>query len=332
MRQTLSVLSRRQLLRTGAGVVLPVLLAGCSAWQDLPVAVASHVWVGYEPMFFARDKGWLDAQKVTLVQTHSSQDSIAALRAGTVQAAALTLDEVLTVRSSGLPLSIVLVFNESLGADMVLARPGISSLAQLKGQRIGYEASSVGEIMLVEVLQVAGLKREDVRLEKILVDQQVAAWQSRTVDAFITYEPVAAQLLAQGMTRLFDSRQIPDTIMDVLAVRTEALDARHAKAFQHLISVHFQAIDAIVRNPQDAAYRLSGRLNLPPAEVMTAFKGLMLSTPAMNYRFLAGTEPQLLGTSRRVADILQRGGLLGQAAPTLDLINPSYLPTEGLLK
>jgi len=320
------------LLRSGAGAALPALLAGCGAWQDLPVAVASHVWVGYEPMFFARDKGWLDAKKVTLVQTHSSQESIAALRAGTVQAAALTLDEVLAVRSNGLGLSIVLVFNESLGEDMVLARPGISSLAQLKGQRLGYEASSVGEIMLAEVLQTAGLTRQDVRLEKILVDQQVAAWQRRAVDAFITYEPVAAQLLAKGMTRLFDSRQIPDTIMDVLAVRMEALDAHHAKAFQHLVSAHFQALDAIVRNPQDAAYRLSGRLNLPPAEVMTAFKGLMLSTPAMNYRFLAGTEPQLLGTSRRVADILQRGGLLGQAAPTLNLINSSYLPTEGLLK
>lgn len=325
-------ISRRQALAAAGSVVWLPLLPSCGWLQDQPVSVAAHVWVGYEPLFLARDRVWLDADQVTLHETRSALESIAALRAGKVHAAALTLDEVLGARASGLNLSVVLVFNVSLGADMLLVRPGITQLAQLKGLRIGYEASSVAEVMLAEILKAADLTRLDVRLKKMGVAEQWVAWQQQTVDAFISYEPVATQLLAQGMNRLFDSRQIPDTIIDVLAVRQDALGLGHAKALRHLIAAHFRALDELTSNPQDAAYRMAWHLNLPAASVLAAFKGLILPTPASNYRMLAGSTPELLPTARRVIDILLRSGILSKEDALTDLVNSSYLPTEGLLK
>lgn len=297
----------------------------------MPVAVAAHVWLGYEPMFLARDRGWLDTTRVTLLETRSAIESMAALRAGTVQAAALTLDEVLGARATGLALSVVLVFNVSLGADMLLARPGITQLGQLKGLRVGYEASSVAEVMLAEFLRAASMAHQDIELLQIRVEDQLNAWQRHAADAFISYEPMATQLLAQGMTRLFDSRQIPNTIVDVLAVRNDALDHAHAKALNHLIAAHFHALDDLVRNPQDAAYRMAGHLNLPAAGVLSAFRGLMLPSVANNYRLLAGSDPELLTTAKRVADILLRIGILSRSDALTDLTNARYLPTEGLL-
>lgn len=331
-RHTNTAISRRRVLvAMGSAGMLPALSA-CDWWPDSGLAVAAHVWLGYEPMFLARDRGWLDATRVTLLETRSAVDSIAALRAGTVQAAALTLDEVLGARATGLALSVVLVFNVSLGADMLLVRPGITQLSQLKGLRVGYEASSVAEVMLAEILRSAGLAQQDIELLHVRVEDQSKAWQRRAADAFISYEPMATQLLAQGLTRLFDSRQIPNTIVDVLAVRSDALDQAHAKALRQLIDAHFRALDDLTRNPQDAAYRMAGHLNLPAAGVLSAFKGLMLPTRANNQRLLAGSEPELLTTARRVADILLRIGILSQSDALTDLINARYLPTEGLLK
>jgi NitT/TauT family transport system substrate-binding protein len=205
-------------------------------------------------------------------------------------------------------------------------------LQQLKNLRLGYEASSVAEVMLAEILKRASLLRQDVKLVKILVDDQLAAWQAQHVDALITYEPVATQLTNQGMVHLFDSQQMPDTVVDVLAVRRDALDASHAKALRHLIASHFRALDHLTRNPQDAAYRLAARLNLPPSEVLGAFKGLILPTPANNYRLLAGDQPQLQPIAKRVADILHNAGLVAQRDDLANLIDGSYLPKEGLLQ
>lgn len=327
-----SRIPRRHLLALASGATLIPALPACNWLQDLPVSVAAHVWVGYEPMFMARDRGWLDASQVTLLETRSAVDSIAALRAGKVQAVALTLDEVLSARATGLALSVVLVFNESMGADMLLVRPGITELAQLKGLRIGYEASSVAEVMLAEILKAAGLTRHDVALQLISIGEQAGAWRHRAVDAFVSYEPVATQLLAQGMTRLFDSRQIPGTIVDVLAVRSDALDHVHGKAIRHLVATHFRAVDELTRNPQDAAYRMAGHLNLPAAGVLVAFKGLILPTLLNNHRMLNGSQPDLLLTAQRVADILRRIGSLSQSDALKDLINGDYLPAENLTR
>jgi NitT/TauT family transport system substrate-binding protein len=324
--------SRRHVLAVGGGLVLTVALSDCNWLDDAPIAVAANVWVGYQTMFLARDRGWLKPDRVTLLETHSAQESVDAVRAGWAQAAAITLDEMLTARAAGLPLTAVLVFNISMGADMLLAEAGITSLSQLKGQRIALESSSVADIMLAEILREAGLKQSDVQLLRIPVDEHPNAWHRHAADAFITYEPVAGQLLARGMVRLFDTRQIPDTIVDVLAFRSDALDNSHAEAIRHLLLAHFQALDSLVRSPQDAAYRLSARLALPAPEVLQAFKGIVLPSLQVNHRLLSGEAAQLLPTARRVAEILQRGTGAPPADSFLDLVNGSYLPTEGLLK
>jgi NitT/TauT family transport system substrate-binding protein len=70
---------RRRLLAALGGVALSPALTSCGWQKDLPVSVAAHVWVGYEPLFMSRDRGWLDGKQVTLQETRSALESIAAL-------------------------------------------------------------------------------------------------------------------------------------------------------------------------------------------------------------------------------------------------------------
>lgn len=317
----------RALASCGAAAAL-VGLPGCH-WLEQPLSVAAHVWVGYEPMFLAENRAWLDTGRVNLLQTKNSQDTVTALAQGRAQAGALTLDEVLRARAGGLPLSIVLIFNISLGADMLLVRPGIQTLAQLKGLRLGFDAGSVGEIMLAEALHLGGLTPADLQLTQLPVERQLLAWQSRSLDAIISYEPMASRLMGLGMQRLFDSRQIPNTIIDVLAVHRDALNWRHGAPLRHLIEAHFRALTEFERNPQDAAYRMASHLNLSPSDVLSAFKGLLLPNVAHNHQMLAG--PTLLRErAQQLSGVLLRAGLLQHNDNLAGLLDADYLPVRGL--
>lgn len=323
--------SRRQclgLLSAGLGGWL----SGCDAWSPPVLGVAAHPWVGYAPLFMARDLGWLDAQRVRLVQTANALQSITALASGQVQAAALTLDEALTTLDQGLDVSVVLVFNESVGADLVLGQAHVSRLADLRGKRLGYEASSVAEIMLAAVLKAAGLQRSEVSLVNLPVDQQEAAWHARQVDAVITYEPVASTLLALGAQRLFDSRAIPHTIVDVLAVRREVLQDARAAALRHLVLAHFRALRRLTLNPQDAAYRMAAFLQLPASRVLTATKGLILPTLFNNRALLAAQSPQLGPIAQRVQTLLFELGRVRQRTLPATLLQGQFLPTDADLE
>lgn len=310
------------------GLAFAFMLTGCGWLADKPISIAAHVWPGYEPMFLARNEGWLDAKQVQLVETTSATDSLQALAEGKVDGAALTLDEVLRARADGLPLVVVAIFDISAGADMLIARPGIKRLSDLKGQRICFERGAVGGLMLANALLAAGLTKEDIKPVPLTIDKQRDAWARRQMDAVITYEPVASRLLEQGGIKLFDSRQIPDTIVDVLAIRSDALDHSHAAAIRHLLSAHFRALDYLNRNSHDAAYRMATRLGLPAADVLPAFKGLLLPDAANNCRMLRSSSPQLLDTARKISAIMVKEGLLPRDDTLASLIRADFLPSD----
>ena len=304
------------------------LLGGCGPQQAHPIAIAAHVWPGYEPMFLAEREGWLDPTHVELVPTANAVDSLQALKAGRVDGAALTLDEVLRAREEGLALSVVLVFDISAGSDQLVARPEIASLADLRGRCIGFEQGALGELMLTESLRAAGLSRDDVMLMPLAVNRQPEAWDAGEVDACVTYEPIASQLIDRDAQRLFDSRQIPETIVDVLALRTEVLDRTHRDALRALVKAHFSALDYLHRNPQDAAYRMAEHMGLPVTAVLPAFKGLLLPDAQHNRRLLAGAEPPLLLTARRISALLAEAGLLEGRDDWAELIRADFLPAS----
>lgn len=323
--------SRRRAIALGTGLGLSALVGGCDRWRDKPIAVAAHVWPGYEPIFLAQREGWLDHQQVQLLETRSATESLHALATGKAQGAALTLDEVLRARAGGMSLTVVLIFDISAGADMLLARHPIQRLADIKGRRVGFEPGAVGELMLAQALGAAGLERQDVALVPVSIDQQQGAWLRKELDAVITYEPVASRLLAQDAERLYDSRQIPNTIVDVLAVRSDALDREdRASAVRHLVAAHFRALDHFRRNPQDAAYRMTRHLNLPVAQVLPAFKGLVLPDALHNQRLLGGAEPELLASAHKLVQVMLRSQLLTQEDSLNSLVRADFLPAESL--
>ncbi|MEW6691212.1 MAG: ABC transporter substrate-binding protein [Pseudomonadota bacterium] len=319
-------LSRRGFLAKLAASAL--LLGGCAPRPPLRVAV--HPWVGYEPMFLARQHGWLDAGLVRLVETPSATDSLHLLGSGLVEAAALTLDEVLRARALGVPLTVPMVFDVSAGADGVLARHPMH-LADLAGARIGVEQSAVGALMLAALLERGGLAADQVQLVSLGFHEHAAAWRAGRIDALITFEPALSELEAEGAVRLFDSRALPDTIVDVLAVHPSTL-VHHRAALQHLVEATLRAVHDLALNRMDAAYRIGARLRQRPETVLAGLRGLQLTDLGHNRRLLEGSHPLLLERAREVAAILQGAGILPSGNGILqqrlfkDLVHAEYLP------
>lgn len=315
---------RRLFLKVLGAAALWGVLPGCRNGKAAPLVMAAHIWPGYEFMFLAQREGWLDTQQVVLREMASSSESLKALNEGSIDAAALTLDEVLRARAAGAHLSVVLVFDISAGADVMLARPGIRQLRDIRGKRVGFEQGALGSLMLAEALQAAGLQRGDVRAVPLTIDQQDAAWRRGEVDVLVSYPPVSSKLLAEGAVNLFDSRQLPDTIVDVLAVRREVLDEKGG-AVRHLVGAHLHALQQMSHNPQDTAFRIAHHLGLTPVEVRSAFRGMVLPDADNNRRLLGGEKPALLAGARRLNEAMFREGALPQPDSLEGLLRADFL-------
>lgn len=299
------------------------LLTACAP-REQSLRIATHPWIGYESLCLAQELDWLPPG-AALRHRDSSAESMAALRAGEVDAATLTLDEMLRVRASGVPLTAVLVFDSSSGADVVLARPGIERLQDLAGKRIGYEPTAVGALVLSEVMAQAGLGDDAVTRIELPLREQLAAWRDGAVDAVVTYEPTAAALRAEGAVRVFDSRQMPDTIFDVLAMRTDRLKGREA-TLRRVIDTHFRALAYLHQNRDDAVYRIAAHQRVTADDVRRALAGVTLPDVEGN-RYALGRGSRFASATQRLHRLMLDRGLLAEADTLADLSRTDYLPT-----
>ena len=283
-----------------AFLLILLLTTGCTEPYK-PFRVGSNVWIGYESLYLARALGQFDGTPIQLVEMNNATEVSNALRAGVLEGAALTLDEVLTVCQDGIDLRVVLIMDFSEGADVLLARPEFPDLESLRSRRIGVESSAVGAILLQEALESAGMSSAEVQVVHLAVDHHVDAWGKDQVDALVTFEPVRTRILQKGAHELFSSRQIPGRILDVLVVRAD-LDARQQNHLRQLLRGHFAALDVLRQQPLAAARRMAPRTQISEPEVLSSFEGVRIPDLEENRRLLAGDAPDMTASVRRLAE------------------------------
>ena len=310
-------MSLRILLRFLAGLTL-ALGFGCQAPPSAPFQVATNVWPGYEPLYLAQQLGQLDPKTFRLVEMSASTDSMRALKSGLIDAAALTLDEALTLVKEGTDLRVALVMDASKGADALLARPDLGSLADLPGRRVGVEHNAVGAYLLTRALETAGLGVQDIKLVPLTGKSHEQAYLAGTVDAVVTFEPVRSKLLAAGAKVLFDSGRIPNEIFDVLVVRTEAAH-RHPERLEQLRAAWFAALDHLRAHPLEAAARMARREGLAPEAFRRSLEGLAFPERDAEARL---RREGLRDPARRLAEIMVRTRLLAGPLDPAPLFQP----------
>lgn len=279
------------------------------------LVVGTNVWPGYEPLYLARKLGFFGVPDIKLAEYSSATQVLRAFRNGAIQVAALTLDEALLLRESGIDVCVILITDISNGGDVILVAPGIDDLKNLKGKRIAVENTALGAYVLARALQRAEIALADISVVSREIDEHESAVARQEVDAVVTFEPVRSRLLARGMTEVFDSSMIPGEIVDVLVVRRETLTSRSGQ-LTLLLEGWFKALRYFEEQPASAAKHMSPRLQMVPNEVLASYQGLLLPGLEENMRALGGPAPSLDGTVARLAEVM---GALVLLDPSTDL-------------
>lgn len=314
---------RRRFL--AASALVPLALAGACSDRPVLTRVGGTLWIGYEPLFLARELALYEPAILRLVEMPSNTANLMSLATGDLEAATLTLDECLLAREGGLDVRAILVFDYSAGADVIMCRPGIERLDDLRGKRVGVEETASGALMLAKLLETARLAPADIVRKRVTGDHQLRAYAANEVDVLVSWEPYATQLQALGARRLFDSSQFPGLIMDVLVARADAL-ARAPDSFRQLVAGHFQALDYLRASPDEAYRRMAPRMGVSPDAVRAAQQGIRFIDLAANRGWLAGPRPGLVPAADKVARLMTSVGLLKKVPALGDLADPRFLP------
>jgi NitT/TauT family transport system substrate-binding protein len=308
----------------GLIALLVLVVVGCTPAQQPPLVVGTVPWVGTEPLFLASELGLYPASEIHLAEYMNTPQRLQAFRNGVIDAVTLTLDDVLGLEQFGQRLRVVLVLDASHGADCLVARPEVKTLADLKGLRVASEDMLLPTYMLHRALEQVGLRDEDVQRSFHNPDEQEAVFQRGEAEAVVSYEPYCQRLRAVGAHTLFDSARIPGEIIDVLVVRESYLQA-HPERVDLLLRGWFAALAHFQAHPSEDAARMAPRLGLEAAEVLESMKGVRYPDPREQRTLLGGSPPRLQETMERLAAVMLEQQLLVAPPDTRRLIDTQPL-------
>lgn len=232
------------------------------------LTMASNPFVGLAPFYVAMDKGFFKdcGLDFSMVDFDDSSASCSALLAGKVDLAYTTLDAAIIAESQYDEdmLNVTAIVDESAGADGILVKNDINSIADLKGKKVGVSINQTSHYLLMQALETAGLTDADVDLVNMTSSDAGVSFISGDLDAAVTWEPYLSNAVEQGVGKLiFSSKDAPGSIVDVLAVGTDNKDAAwlaqvneaYEKGLDYLNddSTHEEAVEIVAKHLEVSA-------------------------------------------------------------------------------
>jgi len=307
-----------------AGASFLLCIGGCSREPEPALRIGTNVWIGSEPLYLARELGHLPPAVVQLVEYPSASEVLRAYRNQAIDGMVISLDELFGLAVDGLQPKIILVVDVSHGADVVVGRPGMKSMRDLKGKSVAVESGALGAFVLSRALTLNGMQASDVNVVHLESNEQPKAFEAGTVDGAVTFDPYRTQFLQAGATTLFDSTQIPGEIVDLVAVRASIV-SKQPKAVQALLTGWFNATDYMKRDPKDAARRMGIRQQRTGEQFLEAQKGLHVPSREENLRMLGGQTPELVVSGRRLMALMVDAKLLRAPVEIESVLAPGPL-------
>ena len=234
------------------GLVLLPTLNAPPARADT-VKLAHSTWVGYGPLYIARDKGIFkkNGVDVDLIVMEDPKERFPTLMADRIQMIASTVDTALLYLKKPTDFQYVVAIDDSNGGDGIVAIKDIKTIADLKGRKVAVNEGSVSEFYLNVLLGKAGLKESDLNTVNMTAADAGSAFVAKRVDAAVTWEPWLTKGKSTDFGHLLvDSSTTPGLITDVIIVKTAWANA-HQKDVAAIVASWNEAVAYYRANPDE---------------------------------------------------------------------------------
>jgi len=277
--------------------------------------IAYSDWPGWVAWEVAIQKGWFKEAGVNVeFKWFDYVPSMDAFTANKVDAVAVTNGDALVTGNGGGKSVCIIANDYSDGNDMIVAKPGIKSMTDLKGKKIGVEVGFVDHLLLLNALKANKMTEKDVKIVNVKTDDTPNALKSGSVDAIGAWQPNSGNALKElpGSTAIYTSADVKGLIYDHLCVSPRSLAENRAEWLK-VVKVWFRVADYIAdpANLDDAAKIMSARVGLTPDVYKGLMKGTHLLNAAENIKHYAKGEgfESIYGSSKIVDDFNVKNGV-----------------------
>ena len=328
--------ARRHGAIAGLAGVLVLLVAACGSSNaptktgaggrpDVTIGIPRDGNVSAQ-IILADSLGYFSAEGVNVkVQTFPSAGELVSAVAGhSISIGAGGTTPVTTLKGGGYPVAVLSQLADISGAQQVVARPEITTPADLKGQKMGALFGTVSELLANKFLAQNGLSKSDVTLVNLGSSDMITTLSRGDIKAAALWEPNATTSVDQGNHRMASgTKQYLPTNTPARIVGDHAVlfaDEQWANdnkgAIEPILRSLRKASSYIMTNKADAMQKIGDTLKIDPAAMKNTF--------AVN-DYTLQVDQALVDDMQAEADFLHTTNKIRQTVSAKQFVRPSDL-------
>lgn len=213
----------RKLLFLGIFILSALLYTGCHHSDQQELRIAVNPWVGYTPLYYADEMGWLEKAHIRLIHSTSLNETVQFYQASLIDGFASTQYEVSVLNPRNLVH--LMTINRSNGGDVVLGNQSLEALVAHKDPiNVYLEIDSVNKILFDKFVEKNRLQHLDFKLvntpQSMIKEHELNDHEKAIL---ITYEPYATVLRNRGFHQLGSTADASLLVLDSLYVNKDAV-------------------------------------------------------------------------------------------------------------
>jgi NitT/TauT family transport system substrate-binding protein len=263
-------------------VMLPLVAVSFSVMAHAaePLKIGYSDWPGWVAWQVAIDKGWLKEAGIDAkFEWFDYSASLDAFTAGKIDAVLMTNGDALVTGAGGAKSVMIMITDYSNGNDMIVAKPGIKTLADLKGKKVAVETGLVEHLLLRAGMKKLGMKAGDIEIVNAKTNEMPQVLASKDIAAVGAWQPISGEAMkaSPGSKPIYTSADEPGLIYDVLAVNPASANSRRAE-WQKVVKLWGKVVSYIEdpKTQPDAVKIMAARSGISPAEYLPLLKGTKL--------------------------------------------------------
>jgi NitT/TauT family transport system substrate-binding protein len=308
--------------------MIAILITSCSGAipvKNPPLRFAYTQWWGDYTLIIANKQGLFTKYGVEVEPVYYDvlSRSITDFASGQIDGSTMTISDAILVNNHT-NISAVAVSDDG-GKSVITALPGIFSVADLKGKRIGVSIGSSDELMVSEMLSTANLQIGDVDLVNVTPEDVPESLKKGLIEAGFTWEPYTSQALSLGNHILYSSTAISGLLPDIIVFPTELINKRPDDV-KKFLKAWFEAVDFRISHPAEANLIIATTLTIPLDQISGDAKLMSLADNINLFSTISAQDSRsIYNIAKLNAEYLVKSGSISNIPNTQQLLNSSFL-------